>query len=152
MPFHELVKESREYSSRETIEETDKLARLRGLPFYCLWQDETKCLPSNLCYNHAIGMPKRLGKVMPLFEYQRDWFNALSQNKMIYILKCTSAGATEFMIRYLSWLCLRDDELKGSEIVIATGPRIETSISIIERMKHLFIDNEFVTQFNTKQG
>lgn len=46
--------------------------------------------------------------------------------------------------------CLKDDRLKGSQMVITTGPRIETSISIIERMKHLFLDSKIVTQFNTR--
>ncbi|MGH9953297.1 MAG: hypothetical protein ACRD5J_16895, partial [Nitrososphaeraceae archaeon] len=44
----------------------------------------------------------------------------------------------------------KDDQIRGNQIVIATGPRVETSISIIERMKHLFIDSNLAT-FNTKQ-
>lgn len=54
------------------------------------------------------------------------------------------------MIRFISWLCTKDDQLKGSQIVIATGPRLETSISIIDRMKHLFLDSGLAT-FYTKQ-
>ena len=54
------------------------------------------------------------------------------------------------MIRYISWLCLKDDSIHGSQIIIATGPRIETSIAIIDRMKHLFIDSGLVNTFDTK--
>lgn len=69
---------------------------------------------------------------------------------MVFLLKATGIGATEFMIRFIAWLCTKDDQLKGSQIVIATGPRLETSISIIDRMKHLFLDSGLTT-FNTKQ-
>jgi hypothetical protein len=150
MSFHSINKEFEQYHNADISDTNDKLSKLRDLPFYCYWEFGRKLNSPNCSFNHTIGMSRRLNMEMPLFNYQKQWFNTLANYQMIYILKCTSAGATEFMIRYLSWLCLKDDKLKGSQIVVVTGPRIETSISIIERMKHLFLDSGLVTQFNTK--
>jgi late competence protein required for DNA uptake (superfamily II DNA/RNA helicase) len=45
------------------------------------------------------------------------------------------------MIRYMAWLCLKDDKLKGSQMCIVTGPRIDLAITLIDRLKKLFFEN-----------
>jgi late competence protein required for DNA uptake (superfamily II DNA/RNA helicase) len=47
-------------------------------------------------------------------------------------------GITEFMLRYMAWLCLKDDSLKGSQMCIVTGPRIDMAVGLIARLKSLF--------------
>jgi hypothetical protein len=47
------------------------------------------------------------------------------------------------MLRYISWLCLRDDKLKGSYVCIVTGPRIELAITLVNRLKSLFSNIKF---------
>jgi hypothetical protein len=42
----------------------------------------------------------------------------------------------------MAWLCLKDDRLKGSQMCIVTGPRIDLAIALIERLKKLFYENE----------
>ena len=42
------------------------------------------------------------------------------------------------MLRYIAWLCVRDDSLIGAQICFVTGPRIELAIELIKRMKVLF--------------
>ena len=59
---------------------------------------------------------------------------------MVYCLKASGLGITELMVRYIAWLCLRDDKLSDTDIVIVTGPRIELSVLIIERIKKLFYE------------
>lgn len=118
------------------------------LPFICNY-NQVEPTGSLCCFNHTIGLPKKNGEQLPLFDYELDFFNALQEHKLIWCLKSTGLGITEFMIRYISWLCLKDDTLKDSQIVIVTGPRLDLSISIIERMKHLFIDSNLLT-FDTK--
>jgi hypothetical protein len=54
------------------------------------------------------------------------------------------------MLRYMAWLCLRDDELAGHQMCIVTGPRIELAITLIDRMKGLF-RNIFQMQFDSKE-
>jgi late competence protein required for DNA uptake (superfamily II DNA/RNA helicase) len=38
----------------------------------------------------------------------------------------------------MAWLCLKDNALAGSQMCIVTGPRIDLSIVLIDRMKKLF--------------
>jgi hypothetical protein len=42
--------------------------------------------------------------------------------KHLWILKATGLGVTEFMLRFMAWLCLRNDDYKNSQMVIVTGP------------------------------
>ena len=65
-------------------------------------------------------------------------YHRLQQYKHIWIKKSTGLGVTEFMLRYIAWLCLKDDSLMGSQMRIVTGPRIELAITLIDRMKSLF--------------
>jgi hypothetical protein len=55
-----------------------------------------------------------------------------------WIKKATGLGVTEFILRYMAWLCLNDDSLKGSQMCIVTGPREDLAIELIKRMKGLF--------------
>jgi late competence protein required for DNA uptake (superfamily II DNA/RNA helicase) len=78
-----------------------------------------------------------------LFDYEKEIFDALQQTKYVWIKKATGLGITGFMLRYISWLCLRDDKLKGSRVCIVTGPRIELAITLINRLRSLFSDIKF---------
>jgi hypothetical protein len=53
------------------------------------------------------------------------------------------------MLRYMAWLCLKDDKLKGSQMCIITGPREDLAITLIDRMKGLF-QNRLMQTFETK--
>jgi hypothetical protein len=58
--------------------------------------------------------------------------------KHVWIKKATGLGITEFMLRFMAWLCLRNDDYKGSQMVIVTGPNQELAIKMIKRLKGLF--------------
>lgn len=73
----------------------------------------------------------------PLFENSNS---NDKQNKHIWIKKATGIGATEFYLRLMAWLCLRDDALQNTIMVIVTGPRIDMTNDLIARFKHLFFD------------
>jgi late competence protein required for DNA uptake (superfamily II DNA/RNA helicase) len=79
-------------------------------------------------------------------------FDTLRSNKYVWIKKATGLGVTEFMLRYMAWLCLRDNSLRrqGAQMCIVTGPRIELAIGLIARLKGLFTNNLLVT-FDTKE-
>ena len=53
------------------------------------------------------------------------------------------------MLRFMAWLCLKDNALSGSQMCIVTGPRIDLAIALIDRMKKLF--SGFATVFDTKE-
>ena len=66
--------------------------------------------------------------------------NANSSNhKHLWIKKATGLGISEFMLRFIAWLCLKDSSLAGSQMCIVTGPRIDLAIALIDRMKKLFV-------------
>jgi hypothetical protein len=74
---------------------------------------------------------------------QRDLASANSylhdfKLKHLWVKKATGLGITEFMLRFMAWLCLRNDDYKGSQMVIITGPNQELSIKLIKRLKGLF--------------
>jgi hypothetical protein len=109
----------------------------------------------NCCFNHIIGLPQRDGQDKPLYDYERIIFGSLfthngNANKHIWIKKATGLGISEFMLRFMAWLCLKDDTLSGSHMCIVTGPRIDLAIALIDRMKGLFRGRGLIA-FDTKE-
>jgi hypothetical protein len=115
------------------------------------------------CFNHLIGLPKKDGVKKPLFYYEVMLYKALLQPgylnsdaashtqgknppdakyhfkvKHLWVKKATGLGVTEFMLRFMAWLCLRNDDCKNSQMVIVTGPNQELAIKLIKRIKGLF--------------
>ena len=109
-------------------------------------------------FNHAIGLPQKNGKTYPLFDYEKMLFDTLQTNKHVWIKKATGLGVTEFILRYMAWLCFSRNISGNSQMCIVTGPRIELAIRLIDRMKGLFT-SEFIlgqnhaqrVEFNTKE-
>jgi hypothetical protein len=54
------------------------------------------------------------------------------------------------MFRYLAWLCFRNNAYKGTQRCIVTDPRLNLAITLIDRMKTLFIDKGPII-FDTKE-
>ena len=93
------------------------------------------------CYNHVLGLPRNNNDqniVNPLFDYQELIYNSLQDHRHLWILKSTGFGISEFFLRYMAWLCLKDNEYQNSQMVIVTGPNIDLAIKLIRRMKRLF--------------
>ena len=103
---------------------------------------------------YIIGLPTKENKDKPLYDYEKIIFDSLSSshiisnnvttgrnyNKHLWIKKATGLGITEFMLRYMAWLYLKDNKLTGSQMCIVTGPRIDLAITLIDRLKRLFRD------------
>jgi late competence protein required for DNA uptake (superfamily II DNA/RNA helicase) len=101
-------------------------------------------------FNHAISLPLKNGQPMPLFDYEQLLFDTLQSNKHVWIKKATGLGVTEFMLRYMAWLCFSDISVtEKSQMCIVTGPRIELAITLIDRMKGLFSSRNF--SFDSKE-
>jgi hypothetical protein len=124
---------------------------LKGLSFYFDWSRGTSSAKqAQIDFNHAIGLPQKNGQSFPLFDYEQLLFNTLQNNKHAWVKKATGLGITEFMLRYIAWLCIRDDSLKGAQICFVTCPRIELAIELIERTKRLF-EEELHILFDNKE-
>jgi late competence protein required for DNA uptake (superfamily II DNA/RNA helicase) len=50
----------------------------------------------------------------------------------------TGLGDTEFFIRLMIWLCLKDNTHRNSQMCIVTGPNQDIAIGLIKRMKEVF--------------
>ena len=124
--------------------------QFKSKPFW-IWDKERHkrqhtIFSGRCCFNHMIGLPVKNSKKMPLFDYEQEILDVLQVTKHVWIKKATGLGITEFMLRYIAWLCLRDDKLKGSHICLVTGPRIDLAITLIDRIKGLFPTVRFDTK------
>jgi hypothetical protein len=139
--------------------------RLKDKPFW-IWdkqqhKQEDIRTDGDCCFNHIIGLPQKDGTDKPLFDYEKIIFDSLvtqsgNNNKHLWIKKATGLGVSEFMLRFMAWLCLKDNalSLSGSQMCIVTGPRIELAIALIDRMKALFKGKGSISSlltFDTKE-
>ena len=125
--------------------------QFRSKPFW-IWDKEQHSKQhiissGKCCFNHMIGLPVKNSKKMALFDYEQEIFDLLQKTKHVWIKKATGLGITEFMLRYIAWLCLRgDNNLKGSHMCLVTGPRIDLAITLVERIKGFFSTMRFDTK------
>jgi hypothetical protein len=132
---------------------------LQNKPFW-IWdkqqhkQEDLKT-NGNCCFNHIIGLPQKDGNDKPLYDYQQIIFDPLLLTIITNtsIKKATGLGISEFMLRFMAWLCPKDNALSGSQMCIVTGPRIDLAIALIDRMKKLFSSGKSkgLTVFDTKE-
>ncbi len=164
MTFKDLKKR---ISLEITSQQAKLFERLQKKPFW-IWNIEEHKLEDtrtngDCCFNHIIGLPEKNTIDKPLYDYEKMVFDSLivspydtkksnsnSSNKHLWIKKATGLGISEFMLRFMAWLCLKDDVLSGSQMCIVTGPRIDLAIALIDRMKRLFVGKGLVT-FDTKE-
>jgi hypothetical protein len=139
-------------------EQSRLFGRLQNKPFW-IWDKQQHKLEDirtdgDCCFNHIIGLPQKDGEDKPLYDYEQIIFDSLvtpNGNKHLWIKKATGLGISEFMLRFMGWLCLKDNALAGSQMCIVTGPRIELSIALIDRMKKLFSSSKCLLAFDTKE-
>jgi hypothetical protein len=135
---------------------------LKDKPFWIWSKEEHRqeylIKNGNCCWNHIVGLPVKDKKEHPLYDYEELLFNQLFsinadfsfRDKHLWVLKSTGLGITEFFLRVIGWLCTKDDSLKGSQVCIVTGPRIELSVTLIDRLKGLFY-NKLAILFSNKE-
>jgi hypothetical protein len=119
-------KELKKRVSLEVTQQQSKLSeRLLDKPFWIWNTEEHKQEDINTdgdcCFNHIIGLPQKDGYDKPLYDYEQIIFDCLvtsSGNKHIWIKKATGLGISEFMLRFMAWLCFKDDKLSGSQMCI----------------------------------
>ena len=162
MTFNDLKKRlSLEVRAQQQI---NLFGTLRNKPFW-IWDQQQHKLQDigtngDCCFNHIIGLPQKDGDDKPLYDYEQIIFDALvtpngnntnPYGKHLWIKKATGLGVSEFMLRFIAWLCLKDNALSGSQVCIVTGPRIDLAIALIDRMKKLFSSSRGLTVFDTKE-
>src|SRR5919206_2388631 len=108
------------------------------------------------CFNHLIGLPEKHGIRHNMYMYEYNLFRELmkdkpkptdsivirQQYKHLAVIKATGLGITEFVLRWIAWMCVRNDELKGQRVCIVPGPNMALAITLIKRLKELFLNPE----------
>jgi hypothetical protein len=127
------------------------------------------------CMQHIIGLCKKDGIEKPFYDYEKELYKALMipgylnsnpkfsshsadsnnimypfKEKHLWVIKATGLGISTFILRFMAWLCLYNDDYKDSQMVIVTGPNIDLAIKLIRRMKAMFADKLGVT-FDSKE-
>jgi hypothetical protein len=164
LTFKDLKKKVSLEAATITQQQFRLTERLQNKPFW-IWdiqeyKQEDIRTKGLCCFNHVIGLPQKDGIDKPLYDYEKIIFDSfVTQNgniscygKHVWIKKATGLGISEFMLRFMAWLCLKDNALAGSQMCIVTGPRIDLAIALIDRMKKLFASNRGIAApFDTKE-
>jgi hypothetical protein len=152
MIFKDLRK--RISSSPSQQQQTQSFDKLQNKPFW-IWnieehKQEDVRTKGECCFNHNIGLLEKDGLEKPIFDYQellyeallsQDFCNPLNhdfKDKHLWIKNATGLGVTEFFLRFMAWLCLRNNDYRNSQMCIVKGPNIDIAIKLIKRMKGLF--------------
>ena len=122
--------------TKTKLEFLNTFAPFNQKSFYC-WSD----IPDD-CFNHLIGLPTKDGVIHQLYDYEKQVYDTLQNQKYLWIKKATGLGITEFILRYMAWLAVQDNQYQNqiTQFCIVTGPNIDLAIGLIKRFKALFTD------------
>jgi hypothetical protein len=100
-----------------------------------------------------IGRPEKAGLFHPIYPYEDQLIEAMKTHKHLWVKKATGLGITELMLRYIAWMCTKDNQYSKAQVCIVTGPRIELAVTLINRIKayfypHTFKSKETVVELN----
>ena len=139
--LQKLVSQSQRENTRK-----DLFQRLQGKPFW-IWDKQQHKLEDirtdgDCCFNYIIGLPTKETIEKPMFDYEKILYDSLLVNescnnnalnhtfkyKHLWVKKATGLGVTEFFLRLMAWLCLRNDDYQNSQMCIVTGPNIDIAV------------------------
>jgi hypothetical protein len=163
--LQKLVQQSEQEQERRNSNNKE-FERLQDKPFWIWNTEEHKQEDVNTkgqcCFNHIIGLPTKADTEKPMFDYEKLLYDSLLDNdcsnrlrhvfkqKHLWVKKSAGLGVTEFFLRLMAWLCLRNDDYRNSQMCIVTGPNIDIAIKLIKRMKGLFEPKLGIT-FDSKE-
>jgi hypothetical protein len=156
-----VAREQKQQQQQQSTVQSNRLTSLRGLPFY-IWSEEEHQIEHAkkgdlCCFQHAIGLPVKHGITHGLYDYQKLVFDTIFQedgsikDRHTAILKASGIGISEEVLRIVAWLCTKDNALAGSQICLITGPRIDLSVALMERLKKLFYERNLISAFESKE-
>jgi hypothetical protein len=129
--------------STELASDIDKehLEEFRDTEFWIwnqkLHEEEFNRTNGKCCFNHKVKLPVKNNVTHPIYQWQREIFDALQQHKLLAILKARGIGASEFLLRYALWLCVKDNQMRGKNFAVITGIRENLSIELVNRFRNL---------------
>ena len=66
------------------------------------------------------------------FDDQQNDMTYTFKERHLWVKKVTGLDITELFLQFMTWLCLRNDDYKDSQMVIITGPNQELAIKLIK--------------------
>jgi late competence protein required for DNA uptake (superfamily II DNA/RNA helicase) len=124
----------------------DSLDIFRGKPFYCGKKDYCK----QECFTHIIGLPIKNGIEHPINDYELNVINKIESNRNIWIKKASGIGATELILRYLTWKILVNNDLEYKSIFIVSGTYVHHANELKVRMQNLLRNKFPLLQLESK--
>jgi hypothetical protein len=78
------------------------------------------------CFNHIIGLPTKEGEEKAIFDYEKILYDSILvddvsnnfKHKHLWVKKATGLGVTEFFLRLMAWLCLRNNDYQIARCVL----------------------------------
>jgi hypothetical protein len=89
-------------------------------------------------FNEIIGLPQKNNKEYPIFDYELDVINKIENNRNIWIKKASGIGATEIILRFLTWRILVNNDLEYKNIFVISGTYVHHANELKTRMENLF--------------
>jgi hypothetical protein len=137
-----------------TTKEQELYRLLKGKRFWYSFdkekhEQEFRRTAGNCCYMHITGLfGDKAGNPCPIYPFQEMILDSLDNHKYIFWKKSVGIGATSLLLAWASWLCTRDDLMKGKEIAIVVGPNLFLAQGLIARVKQPFLDHGIILQGN----
>jgi hypothetical protein len=150
----------------DSDEQKEFYSLCRNIPFY-LWDymlegreaehnNLAKRLDGRCCFNHLIQLPEKYGIPHNLYPYEYELYSEPMRPKPkdtddivtrqtfrhVFVTKATELSITEFLLRFIAWQCVRNDDLKGHRICVVVGPNQVLAITLIKRIRELFLNNK----------
>jgi hypothetical protein len=157
MTLRDLEKIITEKQTAAQTKSSQFFEQFRGKPFWIVDREQHKAeyYKTNglCCFNHMIGLPVKNDQPRPIYQWQKEIVEALDNNhhKLLAILKGRSIGGSEVLLRWILYLCLRDNKMQDKDIAIVTGIREQLSLDLLSRLKKI-ADNAHVLDYETKES
>ena len=101
-------------------------------------------------FNDIIGLPIKNGKEYPIFDYELDVIDNIENYRNVWIKKASGIGATELILRYLTWKILVNNDLEYKNIFIVSGTFFHHANELKVRMQNLFRNKFPLLQLESK--
>jgi hypothetical protein len=91
-----------------TVQQTKVFEILLNKPFW-IWDPQKHKLEDirtdgDCCFNHIISLLQKDGNDRPLYDHEEIIYDSLVTPNL-WIKKATGLGISEFMLRFMAWLC-----------------------------------------------
>jgi hypothetical protein len=125
-----------------------------GKPFWIVDKDkhdlEFLITNGNCCFNHLMGLPIKNGIEHIIYDYELDVVDKIDKHRNIWIKKASGIGATELILRYLTWKTLVNNDLQYKSIFIISGTFVHHANELKVRMENLFRKKFPLMQLDSK--